>query len=569
MGLRSPQELVKSGTRALPGTNLQGGVAQMDNRFIQSAANSINEIRQQDAKQVQFLKDSLEVENENDRIQTQAELAKLEGVNALDQGPKLRERLKKNAEERLSKVPEKYRPYLQNIPGETVNKFSAFAYPYEAQQSKKLTADVLKQRTAARVNEAVENSNDDVKFNDTLKLVADDATRMAYTQYGEDMNRDVGNGVTVGEVVKQYQKNAVSDTVSRAIQAQLSVGRMDIAEKIRASYGKELTGADQSKVGKAIQSAVRRGETKVASTLAEQARLAHPDNTAQQEDFIIANSANNAIAKEAIQFNNLEQAQIKAQEDKQQKELLNSLSKKAGKVPVSQLMQEAADLPLEKKSRLLGYAKSLVEGSTISTDYARLNLLKDKFKTMSPDEIRGYDFSEDRLYINPRDLSPWESLQRSALNKDRNEADKARYATDKAFNDIRDDFLVKYSRELPGKDNTEKVGSMIESIKENILDQQPRITLPELRKQIKKELYDRGVKPSSFSVLKPATWFNDYELNESLAKPAQAETADDIHPSWIEAARASLKPGVTKSDDEIKTILKARVKADLTKPKAR
>jgi hypothetical protein len=136
--------------------------------------------------------------------------------------------------------------------------------------------------------------------------------------------------------------------------------------------------------------------------------------------------------------------------------------------------------------------------------------------------------------------------------------------------DIRDGFLAEFSRDLPGDylDKEKKVGEMIDRLKENILDVNPRITLPELRKQIKTDLYQNGIRPAPSSFGNLWGLLDDKELNESLTKPVE-ENADDVHPSWIQAVRSNLKPGVNRTDDEIRAILKSRVKADLTKPKAR
>ena len=570
MGLRSPQDIARPQLRPIGGTELRGGVNPVSNNFIRAAEQTLDASQEANERAFQLAKANLEVQNEEDRIAAQAELARQKGANALDQGPKVREQLRKRAEQRLDKIPEGFRQRLATAPLELMNKFNSFAYNYEAQQAKALEADTLKQRTAARVNESIENSGNPIKFNQNLAEVEEDAKNAAMTMYGKDPNRDLGDGLTAGEVIKQYQKNAVSETILRSVQQQIAVGRFDVAKSLTEKYSGQLQPADQKKAQESLTLAVRRGETKLASGLAEQAQLQYPDDEAAQARFIQANSTNDAVTKEALQFNNLQVAQAKKAREAAEKKKINELSLKAGKVPVSELVEEAADLPFEKRSRLIDYAKKLAENKTVSTDTKKLNELKNKFNTMSPDEIRDYDFSEDRLYISAKDLSPWESLQRSAINKDRSEADKARYATEKSFMDIRDGFLAEFSRELPGDylDKEKKVGEMIDRLKENILDVNPRITLPELRKQIKKDLYQNGIRPASPAFGNLWGLLDDKELNESLSKPVE-ETADDVHPTWIQAVRSQLKPGVNKTDDEIRAILKSRVKADLTKPKAR
>ncbi len=576
MGLRSPQSLDRPALRPIGGTELRGGVEPVSGNFIKAAENTLEYSqavdKEKEDRAYQLAKANLEVQNEEDRIAAQAALAQQKGANALVEGPKLRDQLRKRAEQRFDKVPERFKEKLLTATPELVNKFSSFALPYEAQQARALEADTLKNRTAARVNESIENSGNPAKFNQNLAEVSLDAQRVAKLMYGNNPKLDLGDGLTAGEVIEQYQKNAVSETVLRAVQQQIAVGRFDKAKELADTYSGQFQPADEKKAQQSLTLAVRRGETKVASGLAEQAQMQYPDDPAAQDRFIQANSPNDAITKDAVQFNNLRLAQDKKARDAAQKAKINELSKKAGKVPVSQLVEEAADLPIEMRSKLINYAKSLAENRTVITDTKKLNELKNKFNTMSPDEIREYDFSEDRLDISAKDLSPWESLQRSAINKDRSEADKARYATEKSFMDIRDSFLAEYSGDISGEylGKEKKVTEMIDRLKENILDAHPRITLPELRKQIKKDLYESGVRPASPSVRNLWGLLDQKELNETLAQPVeQAEVADDIHPTWIEAVRANLKPGVNKTDDEIRTILKSRVKADLTKPKAR
>jgi hypothetical protein len=574
MGLRSPQDIARPQLRPIGGTELRGGVNPVSNDFIRAATQTANaSLRAQEEaneRAFQLARANLEVQNEEDRIAAQAELARQKGVNALDQGPKVREQLRKRAEQRLDKVPPAFKDRLATTTPELMNKFNSFAYSYEAQQAKALESDTLKQRTAARVNESIENSGNPIKFNQNLLEVEEDAKNAAMTMYGKDPNRDMGDGLTAGEIIKQYQKNAVSETILRSVQQQIAVGRFDVAKSLTERYSGQFQPADQKKAQESLTIAVRRGETKLASGLAEQAQLQFPDDEAAQARFIQANSTNDAVTKEAIQFNNLQVAQAKKARETAQKAKINELSKKAGKVPVAELVEEAADLPIEMRSKLINYAKSLAENRTVVTDTKKFNELKNKFNTMSPDEIRNYDFSEDRLDISAKDLSPWESLQRAAINKDRSEADKARYATEKSFMDIRDGFLAEFSRDLPGDylDKEKKVGEMIDRLKENILDVNPRITLPELRKQIKTDLYQNGIRPAPSSFGNLWGLLDDRELNESLTKPVE-ENADDVHPSWIQAVRSNLKPGVNKTDDEIRAILKSRVKADLTKPKAR
>jgi hypothetical protein len=570
MGLRSPQDIARPQLRPIGGTELRGGVNPVNNNFIRAAAQTLDASQEADERAFQLARANLEVQNEEDRIAAQAELARQKGANALDQGPKVREQLRKRAEQRLDKVPPAFKDRLATTTPELMNKFNSFAYNYEAQQARALESDTLKQRTAARVNESIENSGNPIKFNQNLAEVSLDAQKAAMTMYGSDPKRDLGDGLTAGEVIEQYQKNAVSETILRSVQQQIAVGRFDVAKSLTEKYSGQFQPADQKKAQESLTLAVRRGETKLASGLAEQAQLQFPDDEAAQARFIQANSTNDAVTKEAIQFNNLQVAQAKKARETAQKAKINELSKKAGKVPVSELVEEAADLPIEMRSKLINYAKSLAENRTVVTDTKKLNELKNKFNTMSPDEIREYDFSEDRLDISAKDLSPWESLQRSAINKDRSEADKARYATEKSFMDIRDGFLAEFSRDLPGDylDKEKKVGEMIDRLKENILDVNPRITLPELRKQIKTDLYQNGIRPAPSSFGNLWGLLDDKELNESLTKPVE-ENADDVHPSWIQAVRSNLKPGVNRTDDEIRAILKSRVKADLTKPKAR
>lgn len=548
MGLRTPQQSVKSGTQALPGTRLQGGVEQVDNRFIQSAANTINDIRQQDAKQIQFLKDSLEVENENDRIQTQAELAKLEGVNALDQGPKLRERLKKNAEERLSKVPEKYRPYLQNIPGETVNKFSSFAYPYEAQQSKKLTTDVLKQRTAARVNEAVENSNDDFKFNESLGLVAADATRMAYTQYGEDMNRDVGNGVTVGEVVKQYQKNAVSDTVSRAIQAQIAIDRFDVVDKLKKQYGNELTPNDRMKVEKAISVAERNGETKNASALAQNALMLNSEDPLAQANFLRANAPNDRTLKESQQilnyFNSAKEKAKKVEKDKTW-QLISDKVTAGQQLTTNDLLA----LPPEERGKAIQYATKVDRGLPIQSDNRVLGELTDRLSRATPEEAEKIDIPKHQL--NDRDYNMLATMKKNAVAAGRDEMMR----TQRTTSDVMNKTLESLAKERGiGKYNVtewNKLKAIVASEWDRQLTFKPK-NVRELRRNIEEAIRERGFTKAE------SPWWNffgsdQYKVSETLEPETLEQDTAQIEAVKREASRYGLNWSDEKAIEYIKS----------------
>lgn len=557
MGLRSPQSLDRPALRPIGGTELRGGVEPVSNNFIKAAESTLEYSQKKDKAEedaaFQFVKAKYQIDNDNDRVQSESELAKLQGENALVEGPKIREGLRKRADERLSKVPEKYRSRLLIEPAKVQGEFNQFSYKYEAQQAQKLAQDTFKQRMAIGVNKAVSNSADPARFNEDLKEVVNEAGRVAKLTYGQDTKKDLGDGLTAGEMIEQYQLNAVSNTILRSAQQQLAEGRFDIADRLSKEYSGQLQAPDKKKLQESITSAIRKGETTFASGLADQARREFPDSPVLRDSFIKANSQNEAVLKSARDFDKYNTA-LEADAKKSSAEAAMAKFSDKAMAPGSVITAEdIAALPAPLRGRAIDFATKIKNNTPIQSNPDEFQRLVDMAQS-NPDQFMATKIPRDML--DKQDYQALYSQQKGMIDAEKSEEMRVQRSTEKVVMDIVTSEANARGIRKTNKVVWNKLYSNVRSEYERQLTLKPR-SINELRRNMAQALKERA-----FAEKEKSGWFfgypksKVYEVDESMAPQG-----DELDTAMLDAARReSRRRGLNLTEAQLEQYVRSKQK---------
>lgn len=561
MGLRSPQDIARPQLRPIGGTELRGGVNPVSGNFIRAAEQTVDTaLKQQQARDdlsFKVAKAQYEVGNDEDRLKAERDLALLEKQNALVEGPKIREALKKRLEERYEKLPEQFKPLLQVEPTRTLNDFNKFSYKYEAQQAQKLASDTFKQRMAVGVNKAISNSADPFRFNQDLESVVLEAKQVAEMSYGKDPKADLGNGFTAGEMVNEYQKNAVSNTILRSAQQQLAEGRFDIADRIAKNYSVQILPADKKKLQESLSLAIRRGETKVGESLAEEARKNFSDDPIQRDNFIKANSPNEAILKSAREFDRYQTALEKDAEKSQAEEAMAKFSDKAMAPGARITSEDILALPPSMRSRAIDFATKVKNNTPIDSDPNEYQRLVDMAKN-NPDQFMRTNIPRDML--DREDYKTLTTQQKGMQEAEKNEELRVQRSTERIVDDI---VLREASARGIRKSNKvqwNKLHSNVRAEFERQLTFKPR-NINELRRNMELALKERTFVEKE----KPKTGlfglFGLLSTTVSEVDDTMAPQGDELDTSMLDAARReSRRRGLNLTEAQLEQYVRSKQK---------
>jgi hypothetical protein len=301
MGMRSPQEMQQVQAAPERSTRLQGGQApQINPQFIQTLDQAVNsrEAARRKAEEAafRFAKDSSLVEAERIRLETQGKLASKRGSDALTEAPKLREDMLRRLDQVVSKAPAQFRDRLaQEVKPSIEMKFNSNAIPYQYAQAKELKDTVQKNRLVQLRDEVVENSSDIERMNGQfVNELWSKSIEYGKSLYGEDMNADIGGGITAGEAIESLARKSGSDALAgAAIHQAVMLGSIDRAKEILTRFDLEILPADKEKAIKAIRTAESRAETGVAMNLASTLMNEYGENIAAIDQGARAASGGN------------------------------------------------------------------------------------------------------------------------------------------------------------------------------------------------------------------------------------------------------------------------------------
>lgn len=560
MGLRSPQEMQLVRTRPEGSQRFQAGQApQISGKFLDTIQRSNEAQEKERLRREQENKDFLKVkyQNEAEEVVNHAKsaVALTQGSDTLSEVTKQRDFIRRGIDERLAKIPAKYQQEFATLTQQFVNKFDRTALPYQVSQIQSMRKQAYDDRLANETNEAIEGSGDSLWFTEfAMPRVEDRARQIALMKYGQDLGAEVTPGVTVGDMVDTYAQNARSAVVLGAIRQQAAAGSVSKALETLQMHTEGMTEGDRLKAFKTIDAATENGNTRFASELLTQGLQFNSEDALAREEFYRQNAPNDKVFRQVTLMDRSRLALVDRQEQEQLKKLTASINDKVtkGQAPTT---EELLQVPGDKRAKVLNDIATLAAGTPVPTNWATYdtwaNLLErdpEKFAdTFSKSALRGD--------LNEKELNTLSRAQSRIVDSRRVEAKRLRNAKpDNVVGDITRQFQLQ--RDIYDPQQIGTLRNAVQERYEDLLEAEPNISREDLRKRIKKDIYQYGLQEIDV----PGRFWG---TNKALKVP---ETLDPVpHPDVIEYWKKK-RPGIT--EEQLKQAAKAAVGAgvDITRP---
>lgn len=538
----------KSGT-----TRFQGAVApQIDKTFISTARAGLNARQKQEEKnrkeQLDFVTTSIDNEAENYVIEANAELAQVDGLNAMDKSIKLRQKLQARFEKRKEKIPEQFIPYVDQILEKKLTRYNKFAVPYTLGQVKKVHDEANKTYLANSINEAIEDSGDIQTFNrEALAKVTYAAGKLAAKKYGDDT-----------ELIQEAVTKSISESIRRSVEQQAFLGRFDKSVQLLEEFDDELLPDDRVKALKLIQNARSDIGDKEASTLARMA-MAESDGNPEVGLAYIRGAATNDKQAKSAEFFFRSELTAKKQAETNKIESIHARVNKAiarGESPQPIIMELP---PGEERDKAINRYNENRGLENVLTDFSAVDRLSKRLSNaISARELPDDLIESHRHLISPKDMRPLEDWFNRLKGSDSREAMRVSRLNDSLVDDTFDNW-AKQNR-VRGSDRGMARLAVQEEV-ERVLTVNPRITGRELKAKILNTLRDRGIKEE---VTKRWYWFD--KTTKSVSPSLAPDNSPTPHRSWVEAIRQA-RPNYT--DSQINAAIQELIKnnVDVTSPR--
>jgi hypothetical protein len=520
--MKSPHKIQMPGQQAQGTTRLQGVVAnQIDTGFIKVAQDGLTRMQAAEEKarkeQLDFIKTSTDNAAENDVIQANAELAQIDGLNAMEKSTMLREKLQRSFEKRREAIQPQFQPFVDQIFEKKLTRYNKFAIPYTLGQVKKVKDEANKTFLANAINEAVEESGDQDFFSsEGLGKVVYAAQKAAAARYGAHP-----------ELVDTAARTAVSTAIMRAVEQQAFIGRMDKAQELMDLRSDDMLPSDRVKAIKLMDQARADLGDKEASDLAMQAAANYPDDIEKQVVWLNGASRNDRVQHAAtafaqMQFKVAKQAQ-EAKIEKTHASINQAMAR--GENPQQYIMQlppgEERDKAVERYNKNRG-------GEAVMTDFKSVDKLKQRLlNVVTPDQIKALPndlIDSYRDKVHAKDLEPLESLFIKLKGKEGQEYGRIHRMHYK----IVDPTVKQWMKENDIMDPVERGRLENAALEETIrqLELNPKIDSQQLNLRILKTLRERGMETKQ----KDRSWRNiwglrnrDYQTTAESLAPATPE----------------------------------------------
>jgi hypothetical protein len=500
MGLRSPQELQQVQAAPERSTRLQGGQApQINPQFINTLDQAVDsrEAARRKAEEAAygFAKDASLVEAERIRLETQGKLASKRGSDALVETPKLREDMLRRLDQVVSKAPAQFRDRLaQEVKPSIEMKFNSNAIPYQYSQVKELKDTVQKNRLVQIRDEVVENSSDIERMSgQSVNQLWNKSIEYGKSIYGEDMNADIGGGITAGEAIESLARKTGSDALAgAAIHQAVMLGSIDRAKEILTRFDLEILPADKEKAFKAIRKAESDAENGIAINLANTLLGEFGDNVAAMEaQARVAVDGNQKLYSNVMAIiNSSKGAEKKTRDLNRQKTVGAAIQAIDGNTPLERVLPTLDPEDREKVSR---YAVDKSMGKLIVTDQNVYNQLMSRV-TEDPDILVNGEVNLQALKpsLNQQDYKTFERMQMQ-LSKEQS-SEQRRLANQGIREGL--DVVTRFNNEnrVFAPDAISKNQRFASDYVNDLIDANPKITPAQLRLKLQQALYDRGVR---------------------------------------------------------------------------
>lgn len=455
MGLRTPQQMNKVTVRKSPGVRFSGTVApEIDKTFLGTIDKAIDARDAHEEKlrreQLQFIKKTADIEAEDLTIRAKAELTEFKGVDSLNKSVNIRERLQRQLDEKLKKVPSQFHPYIEQIHREKILRYNKTAVPYTLGQLNSVKDQAEKTYILNAGREAVEASGNFQEFGAGLAKLS--------WAIQEKAKKELGN---VPSLIEEARKAGVSKTIVDAVQQQAVIGRLDLAENLLDFYNNDITPNDRVKALKILDTNRNNIETINAERLATQA--ADFEDPAQQEEFIRGNTDSHTGYTSAMatlrSINKAKEARKKHFDGKAVTEIFKDLGE--GK-PLDSVKLNAIQDPKVKNKIIDDINRYGGVENRVTDKKVYKGLVSKMFH--NPEAFKKENLEGFQIFLSPDDYTFVTKKQMEMLEKDNDRQDKIDHSTDKLVQDLAKDHIrtLVDSGKLKDDQVTELYTSMME-----------------------------------------------------------------------------------------------------------
>lgn len=560
MGLRTPQQLQKTQVAKTPTVRDNGsGAVQVSEAPINTISQALDQeyktnlsaLEKARKEQDALVKDQIQNALDASVIEAKAITANAKGSNAIAQSQQQRDNIKKNASSIISKYPAEYQRKYGGLTDEAINKYNAFAIPHEYGEINKLKETTLDERMNNEMDDLVGSATDPAQFDEKMIGLIQTASRKAGMIYGSSPDVEVLPGISAREASESFVNQTVSKAYTRVIEQQSAANNWQIAQKFLDENGSKISEADKVKAMKLIDTAKNNNETDQAKTLMKLASEAHPDNSELQREFLYANSTSDKIYKESTQMmstrDSIQQRQKKVNEDKIIGDAYD-MAQKDKDVTDAMLLK----VPPKERSALLTYIKKLNDGEMIKTDPIKFNQAMEQFEN-NPFEANKMNLSVLKPYISAEDMKTLQRKKESVSNAITGNKIKGGLADDRQVADIAVEFAK--SKNIFDEQGMYQIRKISNEEFYRLQDENPNMSLGEVRQKIFKALYERGIKKTETKRFFGLSTSITEEINDSLAPEAAAPVINEGWANYLQdrAKRKGLPP---LTDAQIKQQLK-------------
>lgn len=432
MGLRTPQQMPRVAIKKSPGIRFSGTVApEIDTGFIDVASKAIEANRVAEEKkradQLSFIKKSADIDADELAVMAKAELTTYKGVDASNKSITIREKLRRQLDEKLKKIPVQFQPYIEQIHREKMVRYNKTAIPYTLGELDRVRDATEKTFVNNSMRETVEASGNPYEFSAGLAKVA--------WALEEKARKSFGN---VPSLINEAKRIGISKTIVDAVQQQAVMGRLDNAENLLEFYNDDITPSDRVKALKHIDTNRNNIETINAEGLATQA--SEIEDPAAQEAFIRNNTSSHTGYTSAMatlrSINKAKTARVKYFDGKVISEINKDLSE--GK-PLDAIKLNAIQDPKVKNkliddiNRYGGIENRITDKKVYKELVTKLFHNREAFKK---ENLESY-----QIFLSPNDYKFLTDKQTELIGKENDRQEKIDYSTDKLVQDLAKDHI--------------------------------------------------------------------------------------------------------------------------------
>lgn len=579
MGLRSPQELAatKSATRPLAQARVQSiAPTPLDTKGLDKIENAAEEQErrriQKEKSELNFIKSQFNIEADSERFKAEGKVGASQGFRAEDERIKQGQQFREAIFSKVDKFPPKYRQYAEQLAGEQLNKYDKATIKYSLKQSQAAEVRGLDSQISNGLTDLVTFSGDQRDFSEQLESVRGYTTERARNVYGYDNERELENGLTVGETVANEAKVAVSSGLLRAIQFQSSVDDTRRAKEILLGYESEMSDTDKVKANKAIEAAESSIQSRASIDKAD-AILEQTQGDLVKAEKLAADSAGNVREYNQVMSvvknkNFVQKEQKKSLEESATAEAYSRVLNGKGYEDVIKKLPPDMQVSLRQE---IADTLNKNNGSPIAvvTDWNRYNQAFDELYSTEGgrEAIRNPNWiASKRGHIAPTQMTALEAEWNRLYRSESAAQARVNRSTSQSAQQQFDKFVEEKGIFDPETLGTQRANFM--QFYNNIIERNPKISARELELQINAHLNKSFQEKKGRELFSPSTWFNTQDRVFEISTEAPRV---DVHSSWVDLVRAKAKaegrPELT--DEQVDRVLKASArknKLDLSKP---